>query len=161
MQQHEHTLTILINNIIKECDIHIERIKSSLDDIKQIMPLTVEIYKKINKDEIKSIDQLIYRYTKLQDKIGSSLIKNICVFFEGDDDRRTFIDCLNILEKHYILENANDWEKFRNIRNRLTHEYETDINKQVQMINDLSITINKLLDIFGNIKTKFNEIKNR
>lgn len=153
----KNTLIEIINNSIAECDIHTKRINSSLADIKHILPITIEIYEKLNSDDIKSIDQLIYRYTKLQDKIGSSLIKNMCIFLEGDDDRRTFIDCLNILEKHYILKDTNDWEKLRNIRNRLTHEYSLDIDRQVEMINDLSITLKELFKIFDNIKTLFRD----
>ncbi len=152
-----NTLRAIINNSIEECDIHIKRINSSLADIKHILPITIETYENLNSDDIKSIDQLIYRYTKLQDKIGSSLIKNICIFLEGDDDRRTFIDCLNILEKHHILENTDDWEKLRNIRNRLTHEYSLDIDKQVQMLNDLTIILEELFEIFNNIKTLFRD----
>lgn len=152
-------LMLRLEDNIEEAKLHIKRINFALSKLKYTFPLTKDIYKNITEDDILIFDQLIYRYTKLQDKIGQSLIKNISILLEGDDDKRTFIDCLNILERHEIIEHALIWDKLRSLRNKLTHEYDQDIKKQVLMFNDLKKGIDYLVKIFENISACIEKYK--
>jgi len=126
-----------IKDAIAECEIHIKRISEALSKLKKYLPLTEDIYNNFTNDNIQALDQFIYRYTKLQDKIGSSILKNLVYLLEYSDNTRTFIDMLNILEKHNIIASANKWKDFRDLRNRLTHEYINNIDLQVKLLNDV------------------------
>ena len=145
-------LKLRINDAIEECEKHLVRIQESFARINNKFPLTIDAYRNLSSDDVMAIDQFIYRYTKLQDKIGSSLIKNICIYLEGDDYTRTFIDNLNILEKYGILNSMAEWDELREIRNSLTHEYTNNAEQQVDMLNNLVQYKELLITIFQKLK---------
>lgn len=157
MKENHNILFTRISDACLECARHIERIKRALRNIEHYFPLTEDIYNNFTENDIDWFDQLIYRYTKLQDKIGESLIKNICIMLEGESQsyKRTFIDYLNILEAHSIIENTLVWENLRQLRNELTHEYNNDSTKQVSMLNNLKSSVEVLIAIFDKIELSF------
>lgn len=136
----------------KECDIHIERIEASIDIITKMMPIKKEVYENLDDESVKTIDQFIYRYTLLQDKIGGSILKNMVSLLEYSDDARTFIDILNILEKNNIIQSARKWRDLRDLRNRLSHEYTDNIDAQVNTLNEVYKSYFYLKDEYTNIK---------
>ena len=145
-------LKLRINDAIEECEKHLVRIQESFTRINNKFPLTIDVYRNFSSNDVMAVDQFIYRYTKLQDKISSSLIKNICIYLEGDDYTRTFIDNLNILEKYGILNSMAEWDELREIRNSLTHEYTNNAEQQVDMLNNLVQYKELLVAIFQKLK---------
>ena len=71
----------------------------------------------------------------------------------------TFIDYLNIAEKHSIIESVIRWEELRAVRNSISHEYNDNTVYQVETLNKIYNSYTILVNIFENIKIKFNEIK--
>ncbi|MEY8688686.1 MAG: hypothetical protein AB9M53_02235 [Leptothrix sp. (in: b-proteobacteria)] len=71
---------------------------------------------------VRLVDQLLYRYTKLQDTLGERLVpatlQRLAEPFEGWAMR----DRLNRLEKLGYLD-VDAWLRWRDLRNRLAHEY--------------------------------------
>ncbi|NOQ29851.1 MAG: hypothetical protein GQ570_01885 [Helicobacteraceae bacterium] len=67
------------NKKLYECDKHIEKLNDAKDYLKSIMPLTIEEYVKITKIQSSFIDQLNFRFSKLQDTIGESILKGISI----------------------------------------------------------------------------------
>ena len=59
--------------IYNECEKHKQKIMCSLT-LLSYFPINVESYEKLEEIEIEHIDQLIFRFTKLQDSIGNKLI---------------------------------------------------------------------------------------
>ncbi len=144
-----------IQESLQECDKHVNYINEAYSKLTSIFPVTEKNYNKITSDDVMALDQLIYRFTKLQDKIGTSLIKTICILLEGDNDQRTFIDNLNILEKHNLLDNKAQWDELREMRNTLTHDYPNDISFQIEKLNKVIQCKETLVSIYSNIKNKF------
>ncbi len=123
---------------IEECDLHIKRIFEALAIVQKYFPLSANSYEDLQRDGAMAfLDQFVYRYSKLQDKIGSSVIKNIVYLVEYSESGKTFIDKLNILEKEGFIESAIMWEGFRDLRNRLSHEYSIDIEQQIKILNEV------------------------
>lgn len=147
----ESLLLLRLKTASEECTLHCKRICDAMQKIQYLFPLSIDSYKNLSDDDIMALDQFIYRYTKLQDTIGSSFIKNICIFLEGDNLQRSFIDNLHILEKHHIIENAFLWDELREMRNTLTHEYFNDTEQQVAMLNKLMQYKDVLIAIFDKI----------
>lgn len=145
-------LMLRIQTSIDECDLHIKRIGDALAKISSYFPITEDVYESFSIDDIQALDQFLYRYTKLQDKIGSSLLKNVMYLIEYADGTTMFIDILNILEKYNVIENAERWNMFRGLRNRLTHEYTNDINLQIKTLNEVYDSYQYILRDFENIK---------
>lgn len=143
---------------IKECEIHVARANYALSECAFSFPIDKKNYENLNEKDIQALDQFIYRYTKLQDKIGSSLIKNTAYILDYSYENKTFIDILNLLEKHGIIKSANEWNILRALRNSLSHEYETDSMRQIEIINEARESYNILLNTFENIKSLVEKI---
>lgn len=168
-----------IEQAIEECDKHQKRADYALHHIKYLFPLTREKYEEIiakedeimlelSKDnqkiedfnfysnsKIEYFDQFLYRYSKLQDKIATSIIKPMCDLIEYNIETVSFIDYLNIAEKNFIIESVEIWDSLRTIRNNITHDYSCELDYQVKTLNDVYSAYQELLKIFDNIKNKF------
>ena len=79
------------------------------------------------------IDQIIYRFSKLQDIMGAKLFKSYLAA-QGENVDKPFLDILNQLEKLNILE-VDEWFELRDIRNSIAHHCEEDVNVAVDLIN--------------------------
>ena len=105
---------------------HIEKITVSKNRLSAIMPLSVESYLNLNDVDISFIDQLIFRFSKLQDTMGEKIFPFILVLSKEDVKKKTFIDILNRLEELEVVD-KDEWLKLREIRNDIAHEYSLDI----------------------------------
>lgn len=117
-----------------ECDIHVEKIEDAKEYLKNIMPLTVDKYISSNKIDSSFIDQLNFRFTKLQDTMGDGIFKSILILSKEDVKKMTFLDVLNRLEELEIVD-KNDWLKLREVRNEIAHEYSSNQDEVVDNIN--------------------------
>jgi len=128
---------IKLQKYFNECDKHLQRIEEAYADIENIIPLTVEKYKILSKDEVQDIDQYLYRFSKLQDTLGQKLFKLIVNLYEENDESIPFIDVLNKLEKLNFLENTKEWINLREKRNKIAHQYDDEPFEMTQAINDI------------------------
>lgn len=71
---------------------------------------------------VRLIDQLLFRFIKLQDSVGERLIPASLAALEEPYEDRPMRDRLNRLERLGYL-NVADWLAWREVRNRLAHEY--------------------------------------
>ncbi len=101
---------------IYECDRHVEKINSSKKHLSSIMPLSIEKYPKLSDIEISFIDQLIFRFSKLQDTLGEKIFPSILILSQENVKRKTFIDILNRLEELEVVD-KDKWLRLREIRN--------------------------------------------
>lgn len=72
--------------------------------------------------KLRLVDQILFRFTKLQDAIGNRLIPATLSSLKEPFEEWPMIDRLNRLEKLGFI-NAEQWLAWREIRNRLAHEY--------------------------------------
>jgi hypothetical protein len=104
------------------------------------------------------VNSFLFNFSKLQDKIGAKLFKNILYELkEIDEFSIPMRDALNILEKLHIIDDQQDWEELREIRNTLSHEYPNMIDERVENIILALNGYKKLKSIYKNIKEKLNE----
>ncbi len=127
-----------IKKSISECEVHIQFITSALVVLEPYFPLTVKSYSNILKDNnMAYLDQFVYRYMKLEDKIGDSLIEDIVYLIEYSALDKTFTHKLNVLEKEGIIESEQTWQYLRDLRTRLSHEYVLDVERQIKTLNEI------------------------
>ncbi len=103
-----------IELIFEEIKLHVKRIELLLPDIESWFPLSYEDFDNIEK--VKTIDSFIYRFIKVQDKIGEKLFPALLSSLQEYDRGMPFIDILNKLEKLRILPSADDWVGNYNFR---------------------------------------------
>jgi len=144
-----------IEKYLYECDKHKERVESAYRDVKDSLPLSASSYENLNDDDIKSIDQYLFRFAKLQDTLGEKLFKIIVSEYVEDSSRLTFFDILNRLEKIGILEDINVWKSLRNARNNISHQYDEDSEEMADAINKIFAQKEPLINIYQTIKNYF------
>jgi hypothetical protein len=114
-----------IDTMMKSCFIDFKELKKS--DINK------HFFEEYNNTRI--VNSFLFNFGKLQDKIGAKLFKQVLYELrEIDEFSLTMIDVLHKLELLDIIENIEQWDKLREIRNILAHEYPFDIEERVENI---------------------------
>jgi len=126
-----------LKTVIEVCSIHHQRLGYALDFIKEIFPLNSESTLELSQEQISHTDQLIYRFSQLQDTIGSKLFPLILQGLGEYDYELPFIDILNKLEKLSVIESTEQWLSLRETRNLVTHEYPGNEKEIVDGLNEL------------------------
>ena len=145
------------NQKLYECDKHIEKLNDAKDYLKDIMPLTIEKYLKIDKIQSSFIDQLNFRFSKLQDTIGESILKGILIKSKENIEKMTFLDILNRLEKLDILD-KDRWLELREVRNEIAHEYSFN---QEEVVDNINLIYDKTDELIFIYKELYNFIQKR
>ena len=74
-----------IQSAIKENDTHLQRLTRSKKLLCEFFPLTAETFSDLTELEIEHIDQFVYRFSKLQDSMGTRLLPSIYTWLEDDN----------------------------------------------------------------------------
>ncbi len=124
---------ITLSQVSKELEIHFNRIDALLPELQGYMPFKESDFEDIEK--IKTIDSFIYRFTKIQDRMGEKFFP--LVLAELYEYKRTMalIDVLYRLEKLELLSSSDRWIEYRKLRNVLTHEYPDNEDEIIEAIN--------------------------
>jgi hypothetical protein len=137
-----------IDQLIQSCDLdYVELETKDIDD-----SLFNEFYNQ------RLVNSFLFSFIKIQDKIGAKLFKKILYELKEIDNLSVPMkDILNILEKLEIIDNTDDWDRLREIRNNLAHEYPSDTQERVDNVK-LSLQGYELIkDIYNRLK-KYCEI---
>jgi hypothetical protein len=134
------------------CDLHYQRMMFAWEKVKMKFPLTENILSNLTPIELALFDQLIYRFSKLQDSMGTRLFKQLLEALEEDIYGLPFIDILYKLEKIKLIDNARDWIALRQTRNTLSHEYPFYKESQTEELNLLPDDVLKLINIWSKLR---------
>ena len=129
---------ITLEHVKKELNIHFSRLDMILPELISYIPFSEQDFNDIEK--IKTIDSFIYRFTKVQDRMGEKFFPLILAELYEYKSNMAFIDVLNRLEKLELLESSDKWIEYRKLRNTLTHEYPDNEDEIIEAIN-LSIEV--------------------
>jgi uncharacterized protein with HEPN domain len=138
---------------VEECDAQILRIQNAIDHLAQKLPLTKDAYEFLSDSDIAYIDQIVFRFSKLQDAIGNKIFPLGLVLLGEDIEARPFIDLLNKLEELRIIPSSSKWMEWRELRNDLTHEYPDIVEDRIHALNNLKTALSEILQVYQKIKT--------
>jgi hypothetical protein len=138
---------------LDECDAHITRIQHAIDHLAEKLPLTKEVYDFLSDSDIAFIDQIVFRFSKLQDTIGKKIFPLGLVLLGEDIEARPFIDLLNKLEELRLIPSSSKWMEWRDLRNDLTHEYPDIIEDRIDALNNLKAALSEISQVYQKIKT--------
>jgi len=127
-----------LEHVKKELNIHFSRLDMILPELISYLPFSEQDFNDIEK--IKTIDSFIYRFTKVQDRMGEKFFPLVLAELYEYKSNMAFIDVLNRLEKLELLESSDAWIEYRKLRNTLTHEYPDNEDEIIEAIN-LSIEV--------------------
>ena len=72
-----------IISAIKECDSHIQRLRRGKGLLDKFFPMNTDALKNASEERIEHIDQFIYRFTRLQDSMGTKLLPTLYYWLEN------------------------------------------------------------------------------
>ena len=137
---------------IQKCRTHLVRIHYASKQIKELFPLTVNRYKDITEANIGNIDQLVFRFTKLQDELGNNTFRFLLEFLQEDNTGKPFRDILNTLERLQIIDSSDTWLSLRELRNDLAHDYPMMIDETIDKLNYLYLQLPLIENILKTIE---------
>lgn len=119
---------------LAECSLHAEVLDEGLVDTKTWIPLSSGSL--IEKEMLRILDQIAYRFAKLQDSMREKVMPLILELAqETVPANATFAEKLNRLERIGAIPSAEEWKKFRVVRNALAHDYPDDPEVRTSAIN--------------------------
>ena len=134
----------------RECERHIYHLFHAMLSIHTFMPLTDKTYINLTDEQVQDIDQFILRYTKLQDTMGGRLFPAILSYLTEQFEDRPMLDKLNRLEKLGYIDNVENWQTVRNIRNKFAHDYPDEPDKNVA---HLTVALESVSVLYGILNT--------
>ena len=137
------------------CDKHILRINEALEELSSTLPLTTESYAQLSSEQIRCIDQFIFRFSKLQDAMGAKIFRYMLEYLDEDVTSLPMRDILNRLEKYKFLPDANEWIYIRELRNEIAHDYPLMENDVVHILNELFTKVNTMYGIYDKLKAAY------
>ena len=140
--------------ILHECDAHKKRLMQAKDRCAKFFPLSAKTYEELSDEQVEHVDQMVYRFTKLQDALGAKLFPSVVSVLREDAASLTVFDVLAELEKAGAIPNANRWVATREMRNQLAHDYQDNSDEGSRSLNDLFSAVDELIGT-GNQATAF------
>jgi uncharacterized protein YutE (UPF0331/DUF86 family) len=139
---------------IDKCETHLKRIQYASNQVKNLFPLSIEKYSNISEATIGNIDQLVFRFSKLQDELGNNTFRFLLEYLQEDIVGKPFRDILNILERLRIIDSSETWLSLRELRNDLAHEYPVLIGDTINKLNYLFSQVPVLENILETVKSQ-------
>lgn len=129
------------------CVLHLKRMEFAKLKVQAYIPLNMDNYYSMDDETIGFLDQYIFRFSKLQDTIGTRLFPLTLEALAEPVADKAFIDILNRLERLGILDSAFSWIQLRKIRNDIAHEYPASLIERIEGINFLFANFESLKQI--------------
>jgi len=120
--------------------------------IQSKFPLDARTYESMSYDDLSYIDQLIFRFSKLQDSMGNKLFPAILQNLGEDTTGKPFIDVLIRLEELGLIAKHDEWLRLRETRNSVTHEYPFAADEIIEGLNVLYDDVEILDKIWNHLK---------
>lgn len=117
------------------CAQHADRLREAMHDLAAHMPVSAVSLATANTQRVRTLDQFVYRFSKLQDTAGQQLFPALLRVLQEPVQEQSVRDRLNRLEQLRILPDAAAWDQIRAVRNRLTHEYPDAPERQAAILN--------------------------
>ncbi|UBD77189.1 toxin-antitoxin system antitoxin subunit [Parabacteroides goldsteinii] len=134
------------------CDRHIQRIDEALEAMHTDIPMSVDSYTNLNENQIRCMDQFIFRFSKLQDAMGAKIFRYVLEYLDEDVSALPMRDILNLLERYHFIDSADEWGYIRELRNEIAHDYPLMENDIVSVLNELISKVSILKSIYKRMK---------
>ncbi len=146
-----------------------ERLQKYIDEARRheaLLNETLEVVNSIPSDadyhELPSLEKfalntLIFRFSKLQDLLGTKMFRYYLDFAGFEVTEKNFYEILKAIEKEGIVD-IDTWDEFRQLRNNIAHEYpqeEEEIAENIQLIINKTI---ELIAVFRRLEERYDAI---
>lgn len=119
---------------LQACVQHAKRLREAMRDLAPHVPAQLADVSHADANLVRTLDQFVYRFSKLQDTAGGQLFPALLAVL-GEPIREWSVrDRLNRLEQLRVLPDAAAWDRIRAVRNRLAHEYPDAPERQAAIL---------------------------
>lgn len=129
-----------------------------IEEAKSAITLPIKDYNTLPSLEKFAINALVFRFSKLQDLIGSKIFRAFLEFNRFDVGDKSFLLLLKEIEKEGIVD-IDTWDVLRKVRNSVAHEYPGEEDELVDALEFLIGNIPILLEICSKLQERYDEIK--
>jgi hypothetical protein len=140
----------MLKEYLKIANIHIKRANEALKNL-SIIDLNSKSFD--DNHIVVHIDSFIFRFIKLQDYLGKKIFPELLVKIDVEQNDMPLIDVLDRLEKIGLLPDSDRWIDYRDVRNKLTHEYPEDKTNLITGIQEAMIYFVEIKQIVHQIET--------
>ncbi|MFM8822496.1 MAG: hypothetical protein ACKOD8_04000 [Limnohabitans sp.] len=133
---------------LQECLLHQLRLHAAWQELLQSHGLDAA---SLSDEQVRVADQMVYRFGRLQDAIGSRLLPALLQIMQEWQDNEAWIDKLNRAEKLGLLPSVETWLLLRELRNQTAHEYplqpeivQLNLRRLTQHVPDLEAALAQL-----------------
>jgi len=144
---------------LKESELHINHLNHALSSTQTIFPMTIKKVQELSLDEVGAIDQLVFRFIRLQDCIGQKLFHSGLSLLGEPVEQMTMLDKLHRLEKIRVIENSDQWLFLRELRNNFTHDYPEEEAYKADALNELRKASFYLIEVYKNFSAYINKVR--
>lgn len=137
---------LMLQQIQALCQGHAQALQDALQDM-ALRALTPAQYSQLAKDDRRLLDQFAYRYTRLQDDMGTRLMPAVLKALGEDVAPMSAIDRFARLEQLGWLPSADAWATLRQIRNQFTHDYADDVAERFDRLQAATAAAGQLLTV--------------
>ncbi|MFN7445540.1 MAG: hypothetical protein ACK5RC_10305 [Curvibacter sp.] len=106
-----------------ECTTHRQRLHRAWLEARDFEALRPAATFSLSDEEVRTLDQLVFRFGRLQDAMGARLLPALLQLTQEWRDDEPFLDKLNRAEKLGMIPSAEQWQLLRELRNQTAHEY--------------------------------------
>ena len=111
-------------------------------------------YDSLNESQIRCIDQFLFRFAKVQDSIGGKLFRYLMTLMGEDAAAMPMRDILDKMERYGVIDSADEWIYIRELRNEISHEYNTSESDDVDRLGELICKRAVLESVYSRVKEK-------
>ena len=141
-----------LNFSLKECAQHRAHLESAWREAVGFPALQTEAKDiTLTDSQIRTLDQLVFRFGKLQDAIDTRLFPALLQLLQEWQENEAFLDKLNRAEKLGLLDSVEQWQRLRELRNQITHEYPDNPEAIIIGLRRLVEHVPRLLELHGRI----------
>jgi hypothetical protein len=108
---------------IAECQLHADVLADALKELGDVR-FNAESVQNLSREARRLLDQMAYRFAKLQDSLGEKCLPGLLLMAEEPlPPSATFAEKLQRLERLGAIGSVGEWRELREIRNQIAHEY--------------------------------------
>lgn len=138
---------------LEESSRHLTRLETAFVELEKVytFPLNQKSFSTMiqSSQYLAYSDQCIYRFSKLQDCMGAKLFKSV-LLYQGENVNKPFLDILNRLESMDIID-VDEWFEIRDLRNEIAHDYDTNDETALNVLNAIYKIKNELKHILEEV----------
>lgn len=124
-----------LNEYLKICDVHLNRLQIADKVISKLFPLTDKKLETITNDDLAYLELFTNRLAKLQDVLSTKVFPLFLEYLGANQPQDTLLDRLNKLEKIGVIASTDRWKYLRDMRNSLSHDYPEASDFMAEMLN--------------------------